>query len=79
VDRVIVLEIERGPLGPGQARLRILGFDRSAGTLSLRRIDCRSLPFTLRREDRPDRLAPAGADAGNAGARRIHRVENTDA
>jgi hypothetical protein len=79
VDRLIELEIESGPLGPGQARLRVLAFDRSAGTLSLRRVDCRSLPFTLCREAAPDGSAVAQADAGNEGALLTRRVETTDA
>jgi hypothetical protein len=79
VDRLIELEIESGPLGPGQARLRVLAFDRRAGTLSLRRIDCRSLPFTLRREDRPAQSAVAQAHAVNDGVLLTHRLEKPDA
>lgn len=79
VDRLIELEIERGPLGPGQARLRVLAFDRHAGTLSLRRIDCRSLPFTLRREDWPARSAVAQAGAVNDGALLTQGLEKPDA
>jgi hypothetical protein len=48
-DRLLELQIESGPVGPRRFGLRVLYFDRETETLSLRRTEGRSLPFTLRR------------------------------
>jgi 4-fold beta flower protein len=54
VDRLLELEVDSGPVGPGRFGLQVVHFDQERETLSLRRSAGRSLPFTLRRECRRD-------------------------
>ncbi len=59
--------------------LQVLQLDRERETLSLRRSEWRSPPFTLRREDASDRSAAGQPDAGNGAVLPTHRVEKPDA
>jgi hypothetical protein len=77
--RMLELEIADGPGAGELIGLQVLQLDRERETLSLRRSECRSLPFTLRREDAPGRSAAGQPDAGNGAALPTHRVEKTDA
>jgi len=68
-----------GPFAPAFVGLQALDFDCEAATLSLRHSECRSLPFTLRRQRSPDQSAVAQVDTANDGALLPQDMEKPDA